>query len=278
MLNAGHRRGAMAGRCVIRGKNVETEELPDYCAVALAGLNDLPDTIMTRSIIVRMRRRAPNEIVQPWRMRVNGPQAHKLAEGLALWSTRPFELAWPDMPEGVHDRAADVWEALLAVADHAGGHWPRRARVAAVALVADSRGNRRTLGIQLLEDLRRVFGRSEALATEVILDALIGQEESPWGDLRGKPIDSRSLAHRLRNYTDPDGQPIQPTTIRLGDRTLRGYRRADLEDAWARYLPPRTSATSATSETSDPDPAARVALVADVALQRDDTPDSLSFA
>ncbi len=59
MLNAGHRRGAMAGRCVVRGKVVETEELPAYCAVALAGLGDLPDTILTRSVIVKMRRRAP---------------------------------------------------------------------------------------------------------------------------------------------------------------------------------------------------------------------------
>lgn len=278
MLNAGHRRGAMAGRCVIRGKNVETEELPAYCAVALAGLNDLPDTIATRSIIVRMRRRAPGEIVQPWRMRINGPQAHKLAEGLSQWSLRPFELQWPDMPEGVHDRAADVWEALLAVADHAGGHWPRRARVAAVALVADARGNRRTLGIQLLDDLRRVFGRSEALSTEVVLDGLIGLEESPWGDLRGKPIDSRSLAYRLRNYTDADGQPIQPTTIRLGERTLRGYRRSDLEDAWSRYLPPQESATSATTATDPADPTPRVAHVADVADLRDYAPDPLAFA
>lgn len=37
MLNAGHRRGAVAGRCVMKGKTVETEELPAYCAVALAG-------------------------------------------------------------------------------------------------------------------------------------------------------------------------------------------------------------------------------------------------
>ena len=48
MLNAGHRKGAIAGRCVVRGKIVETEELPAYCAVALAGLDDLPDTIMSR--------------------------------------------------------------------------------------------------------------------------------------------------------------------------------------------------------------------------------------
>ena len=71
MLNAGHRRGAMAGRCVVRGKMVETEELPAYCAVALAGLGDLPDTILTRSVVVRMRRRAPEEHVEPFRRRVS---------------------------------------------------------------------------------------------------------------------------------------------------------------------------------------------------------------
>jgi hypothetical protein len=72
MLNAGHRNGAMAGRCVVRGKIVETEELPAYCAVALAGLNDLPDTIMTRAVVVRMHRRASTELIEPWRPRVNG--------------------------------------------------------------------------------------------------------------------------------------------------------------------------------------------------------------
>src|SRR5690606_8631682 len=45
MLNAGHRRGAVAGRCVTTGKTVHTEELPAYCAVAMAGLGNLPDTI-----------------------------------------------------------------------------------------------------------------------------------------------------------------------------------------------------------------------------------------
>ena len=43
------------------------------------------------------------------------------------------------MPAGVEDRDADVWEALLAVADAAGGDWPERARAAAVALVAQSK-------------------------------------------------------------------------------------------------------------------------------------------
>ena len=42
LLNAGHRKGAVAGRCVVKGKTVMTEEIPAYCAVALAGLGGLP--------------------------------------------------------------------------------------------------------------------------------------------------------------------------------------------------------------------------------------------
>ncbi len=61
LLNAGHRRGAVAGRCVVHGKTVTTEEIPAYCAVALAGLGWLPDTILTRAVIIRMRRRGPSE-------------------------------------------------------------------------------------------------------------------------------------------------------------------------------------------------------------------------
>jgi hypothetical protein len=34
LLNAGHRRGAVAGRCVVKGKLIETEEIPAYCADA----------------------------------------------------------------------------------------------------------------------------------------------------------------------------------------------------------------------------------------------------
>src|SRR5690349_3706547 len=63
LLNAGHRKGAVAGRCVVRGKNIETEEIPAYAAVAMAGLGWLPDTILSRSVIIRMRRRHAGERV-----------------------------------------------------------------------------------------------------------------------------------------------------------------------------------------------------------------------
>ena len=141
LLNAGHRRGAVAGRCVVKGKTVVTEEIPAYCAVALAGLGGLPDTLLSRSVVVRMRRRAPGERVEPFRRRVQQPKGTRSATSWRAGPTRspPDVAAVPDMPDGIADRDADVWEALLAVADAAGGDWPERARVAAVALVADSK-------------------------------------------------------------------------------------------------------------------------------------------
>jgi hypothetical protein len=164
------------------------------------------------------------------------------------------------MPTGICDRDADVWEALLAVADAAGGTWPDAARVAAVALVAASKQSSPSLGVLLLSDLRNVFGKAEALGTEDILNKLHAIDESPWGDLRGKPLDARGLSNRLRPYG------VSPSSVRIGGTTPKGYRRADLWDAWIRYLGPHhiepaTSATNATSLGS----VSAVADVADVA-------------
>lgn len=235
LLNAGHRKGAVAGRCVIKGKSVETEELPVYCAVAMAGLNDVPDTLMTRSVVVRMRRRAPNEVVEPWRARLNEPEAFEIADRLSEWAAdaraRIYGV-WPAMPEGVEDRNADVWEALLSVADAAGGDWPKRARVAAVALVADAQTRPPSLGIMLLRDMRKVFRaqRMDKMHTKDILDYLVMMVEAPWGDLRGKPLDSRGLARYMDKYD------VKPKDVRIGDKVNKGYSAADLADPWARYL------------------------------------------
>lgn len=233
LLNAGHRRGAVAGRCVVRGKIVETEEIPAYCAVALAGLGDLPDTILTRSVIIRMRRRSPEETVEPYRRRVHKPEGDAVKDQLAGWASfvsADIGEAWPEMPAGVKDRDADVWEPLLAVADAAGGHWPERARVSCVSLVSASKTSTPSLGIRLLSDMKLVFGFSERMSTKGIIETLCSLPEAPWGDLRGKSITDNGLADRLRPYG------IKSKQIRIGDWTGKGYDRSDFYDAWQRYL------------------------------------------
>ena len=128
------------------------------------------------------------------------------------------------------------------IADAIGGEWPARARAAGVALVADSKEVEASLGIRLLTDLRSIFEGEQELPSKAILDRLQGLPESPWGDLRGKPLDERGLAKRLRAYG------VKPKTLRTGAGTPRGYSRADLEDQWRRYLPasPDKSKTSKT--------------------------------
>lgn len=251
LLNAGHRRGATAGRCEVRGKTVVTVDYPAYCAVAIAGLNDMPDTIQTRSVVVRMRRRAPHEFVDPWRARIHEAEAAPLKARLATWAASfPATVTWPHMPAEVTDRAADVWEPLLAVAEYVGDDWPIRARVAAVTLVTDVTARAESLGVRLLADLRTVFADKRVMSTEDILAALTAMDEAPWGDLRGKALDARGLASRLRRYG------VERTTVNLGgvDRA-KGYRADDLADPWSRYLSPRSafeSVTAVTPVTSQP--------------------------
>ena len=142
LLNAGHRRGAVAGRCVVKGNIVETEEIPAYCAVALAGLGWLPETLLSRSVILRMRKRKPGERDEPYRRRVHERQGHVLRGRLSRWAASVADKltdVWPDMPNGVEDRDADMWEPLLVVADAAGGDWPNLARGAAVTLVTSAK-------------------------------------------------------------------------------------------------------------------------------------------
>jgi hypothetical protein len=147
------------------------------------------------------------------------------------------------MPDGITDRDADVWEPLLAIADVAGADWPRRARVAAVALVTLSKESTPSLGIRLLSDLRQIFGDAEALPTKTILTKLQELDESPWADIS---LNDRGLATRLRPYE------VRPKTVRIHDATPRGYSREDFHDAWQRYLgfASPESETSKTSETS----------------------------
>ena len=250
LLNAGHRKGAVAGRCVVKGNRVETEEIPAYCAVAMAGLGNLPDTLLSRAVVFRMRRRAPDEKVEPFRRRVHQREGEELKEQFALWAENVKDSViaeWPKMPAGVEDRDADVWEALLAVADQAGGKWPQRAREAAVAFVALAKESSPSLGIQLLSDLRNIFGNADAMGTEAILSRLCELEEAPWGDLKGKPLNDRALARLLKPYG------VKPKSIRTGPGpkdVLRGYKREDLHDPWIRYLPPpNKSITTATGAT-----------------------------
>ena len=238
LLNAGHRKHLKTGRCIVVGKKVMTEEIPAYCAVAFAGLGHLPDTIMSRSVIIRMRRRKSDEWVKPFRRRLEECEASALKEELAIWSEniRPLmsegDLPWPDLPPELRDRDQDIWESLILIADSAGDTWGKKARQAALSLTECRNDYTPSVGINLLTDIKTVFLETQ-LSTQDLLTRLHDLEDSPWASFKGEAMTSRHLSVELREYG------IRPETIRIGQNTMKGYKRKDFTDAWDRYLPPK---------------------------------------
>jgi Protein of unknown function (DUF3631) len=132
ILNAGFERGAMVPRCV--GPTQKLQEFDVFCAKALAGIGQLPDTVADRSVTIRLHRKAKTQQAAKLRARDVPATCDPIRDALAEWAGALLEQlrdARPDMPAGLSDRAEDVWEPLLAVADAAGGEWPRQARKAA---------------------------------------------------------------------------------------------------------------------------------------------------
>jgi hypothetical protein len=240
LLNAGYKRSATIARCVGDAKNIKVERFAVYAPAALAGIaGAMPTTITTRAITIHMRRRRTDEPVEPFRERQVASQAQPLREQLAAWidsTSTQLGDAQPDMPDGVTDRSAEIWEPLLAIADTAGGHWPHTARNACRHFVLDTGPQITSRGVRLLADLRELFTRADTgrMRTTDLLPALCDLEESPWGDLDGKPLDARRLARLLERFG------VKPGLFKVNGDPMKGYQTAGehgLADAWGRYLP-----------------------------------------
>jgi hypothetical protein len=256
LLNAGHQRNRPMLRWDVTSRTAE--QLDTFAMALLAAIGELPDTIMDRAVVIRMRRRAPGEQVQPYRTRRDAPPLHDLRDRLAAWARahlRELQQAAPVMP--LEDRAADTWEPLIAIADLAEGDWPARARDAATTMTAAEAQQEEdtSAGVRLLGDLRAIFGNDDALYSTTILDRLHKLEDAPWADWYGRPLPTRELAKLLRPYQ------VRSKSVREHGTgaSLKGYARADLHDAWQRYVPP---APQATHPTQDRESAAQARPVA----------------
>ncbi|MER6790762.1 DUF3631 domain-containing protein, partial [Amycolatopsis mediterranei] len=128
LLNAGYKRSATVTRCVGDAKSMNVTRFPVYAPVALAGIaGGMPDTITTRAITVHMRKRRFDEVVEEFIEEDVERESAPVRADLAEWVGRvgdEVSRARPERPDGVRDRAAEIWRPLLAIADAAGGHWP----------------------------------------------------------------------------------------------------------------------------------------------------------
>ncbi|MGV8959357.1 MAG: DUF3631 domain-containing protein [Stenotrophomonas sp.] len=245
ILNSGFdRSGAFVVRCV--GDAHEPTKFSTWGAKALCGIGRIADTLEDRSIPLRLRRKLPGESVGNIRHADRDAWA-ALRSRIARWADDNRErvrVARPVPVSGLHDRANDAWEPLLAIAELSGDGWPQKARHAAVALHGVDDGGL-SAGVELLADIKAVFENRgiDRLFTSELLDALTTDEEAPWATWnRGKPMTARQLSSRLSEYK------IQSADKRRGALVRKGFDLIQFNDAFARYIPsPDTPAASATT-------------------------------
>ena len=247
LLNSGHTRDtAHVIRAVEVNGEFEPRTFSTWGAKAIAGIGHLPETIESRSIILKMRRAMPGEKTENIRHVGRGPFL-QVQRKFARWAEdvgSRFAVMHPTMPE-LSNRDADNWEPLLALADLAGGEWPNRIRSAARILTA--RGDSPTANEELLADIKAAFTAKnrDRLASVELLEALAADSEAPWSTWnRGKPMTARQLSKRLGDFG------IAPGTFRTGTTTAKGYKLDQFADAFARYLPDTAAVSVTRSQVS----------------------------
>jgi len=234
LLNAGHNR---AGAFVIRAVGDDHDPTPFsvWAPKSIALIGKLPDTLADRSITIRLNRRRRDETIERQRLdRMEGFVA--LAQQTARWAADNMDAlreADPEVPAELHDRAADNWRPLLAIADHAGGQWPEWARQAA-RLLSDAEDDD-SAAVMLLADIHALFTErgSDRITSVDLARALGAMEERPWPEWRkGNPITARSVARLLAGFF------IKPRPLRIdGQSVAKGYLLDDFKDIFPRYVP-----------------------------------------
>lgn len=239
VFNSGHRRGGGIARFV----SGWTRKFPTFAPLAVAAIGatkTLPLPLLHRSIIINMQRFAPSEDRPGLSPLDQFDPAFAVARvEIGKWAATCQLARDPEMPSRLRNRAADNWRALLAIAD-ALGHG-ETARAAAIELNSDRPDEDAV--VTLLDNIRAVFLACgvDRIFSAALVKALVALDDGDWSEWRGPNCDrpphrltQSELAVMLRRFG------IKPKTIwpnwrGPGDRSARGYERAQFEAAWAAY-------------------------------------------
>jgi putative DNA primase/helicase len=234
LLNAGHAR-ALAYVIRVVGDTFEPRKFSVWGAKALAGIGTLPDTLQSRSIVLRLEKKLPEQKIQRLHLDRVQDEINTLKARALRFVTDNAEAiaAYEDVLADLDNRDADNWRPFLALASVAGGGWVDQCRSAALMLTGTARTYAAlTLPQQLLVDIKGLFDtwRWERVQTADLLRKLSDLEERPWGTYRGKGLTADSLAFLLKQYG------IKSSQFRFGETINRGFSRSDFEAAFTRYI------------------------------------------
>ena len=204
--------------------------------LGILGKTKLPRTIASRSIILRMWPKKPDEKAEDFAY-TDDPEFSTIRRKLARWAADNVPIVKelrPPQPPGFNNRLSANWKPLLQIAQHAGGGWPERARRSAIYL---SRAPYEpSVRVQLLAALRAMFTKNGTeITSEQVVQELLAHPDFEWHEYRGRgPITKNQVAALLR---DLDIRPVVVHPTKRSDFSRHGYRVAQFDDAFARFLP-----------------------------------------
>jgi putative DNA primase/helicase len=249
LINAGWTRGATVPRLVhgmLRNFNI-------FCpkVIGSLGLNVSPQTA-TRFIVVKLFPKLPEEKVEAFHFAAdeNFVTLRRKLQRWAINNASKLKDAKPEMPVGFDNRLGQNWRLLFAIAEDAGGDWPKLARAAAVTMSRKSE-DEAPEPVRLLAAVRPLvtgldFKPSADLHKQLNADVL-----GEWRDFRGRgQITEKQMAVLLGQF-DIHPQVYHPTR----DVSVRGYVIDEhFASAFRRYLPdlPATSPTRTRVRVSKP--------------------------
>lgn len=228
-----------------RSSNSQTNGQPQlarfscWCPKVMAAIGRLPETLADRCIVIRMERKRMDEECERLRNLETGDLRERCAR-FVRENEEQIARARPRIPEVLHDRAADIWEPLLAIAEAAGGDWSEKARRAADGLTGNAQ-SRSEIGSLLFD----IFGGfavhgAEKLLSRDLVAWLNRMQERPWMELPGlrsvdggrrKEATELWLSRQLRPYG------VRPKNMRDGERVGKGYVQEEMIEVVRRYVP-----------------------------------------
>jgi putative DNA primase/helicase len=235
VINSGWTRGQSVIRC-----DPETNDpraYPTFCpkAIGMKG-RKLPDTTLSRCVIIEMKRKLPTETVMDFN-HLDDPELASLRGQLARWADDngpALSSAAPEIPPGFHNRKRANWKLLLAIAEAAGGDWKKLAAQTARSIEKVKATFETSIGVQLLSNIKKLFESNgqDCMTSQQMVADLIADPEHPWAEYRnGRPLSQKQLANPLNGYG------IYSETIHpAGLPHAKGYRPDQFTELFDRYL------------------------------------------
>ena len=215
----------------------QTHHFSTWSAKLLAGIGNIPDTLQSRCITIKMRRKLHTDSIESVNSILREDQDYfndikrKIVDFVIEYEKDIISNVEVSEISDLDDRAQDNWSGLLRVAKFFGQEAFYSAKRSA-HILSEPDEDEPSYGIELLKDINEFIHSfvGDHLPSLVLHAYLISIEDRPWKYYKEKTLTTYALSKLLQPYG------IKPEQVKHGESPIRGYRVTLLKEAISRYL------------------------------------------